>query len=288
MHVLIPIKVDDTVLTSSNVAENDYLAWSGSTTYAVGSRVMVLSSHSIYESVSSGNVGNNPTTDDGTNWVFWNKTERWRAFDESLSGGVTNSGGISYTLTVPSTVDGLAIIGLQDATSVSVNVRNASNVSVQTLTQSGFAQGAVNRRPILFTGLLATVDYRLVITVNGTDPFLLQIVPGLIRTLGISQAGTEVGFQDNSSIERDEFGNAQLIRRSFFDTATFQFAVRKGNLQYVKTAIAGRRAVSSFWYTDPDDMLDAAAVYGFPSGTLSVPLEANGYHFASLDIEGMT
>jgi len=70
MKVIEPITITNTILSSSNVAENDYTAWSSGTSYSIGDKVMVVgTTHKNYESKTNSNLGNDPTTDDGTNWI---------------------------------------------------------------------------------------------------------------------------------------------------------------------------------------------------------------------------
>jgi hypothetical protein len=98
MDIIRPVVVTDAVLDSSNVPENDYAEWDVATAYTVGNRVILLSTHRIYEAVGS-STGVNPATDDGTNWLNIGATNRWKAFDQKISDPVTQLESISYTLT---------------------------------------------------------------------------------------------------------------------------------------------------------------------------------------------
>lgn len=56
MKIIRPMTVNDAALTSSNVTEADYAAWSAATVYAIGTRVTVIAAdvHKIYESLAGG------------------------------------------------------------------------------------------------------------------------------------------------------------------------------------------------------------------------------------------
>ncbi len=91
LTVVKPASITDAVLINTDVAEADYPVWSASTTYAVGSRVILVSTHKIYESLQNANLNNSPATAT----AFWNEvtpTNRWKLFDLSNSTQTTKSG----------------------------------------------------------------------------------------------------------------------------------------------------------------------------------------------------
>jgi len=139
MKMIVPITVNDAVLTSSNIAETDYAAWNSGTTYAVNARVIVTATHSVYQSIQSGNTNNDPVTDSAletpTWWVRVGATNRWKAFDSVIQDRAVRSGGISYELDVSSRADGIALFNL-DATSVRVRVDDPSNLRRNILTST--------------------------------------------------------------------------------------------------------------------------------------------------------
>ena len=49
MKLIRPVTVTNSILTSSNVPETDYTAWSGATAYTQGVRCILVSTHKIYE-----------------------------------------------------------------------------------------------------------------------------------------------------------------------------------------------------------------------------------------------
>ena len=51
MKMIVPITVSDSNLTSTTLAEDDYAVWSASTVYATGTRVILVSTHKVYESL---------------------------------------------------------------------------------------------------------------------------------------------------------------------------------------------------------------------------------------------
>src|SRR6056297_1405470 len=123
MDIIRPVTVDNTILVSSNVTEDDYAEWASGTTYADGDRVIVIgTTHKVYESLVGSNTGNDPTTDDGTNWLELGATNRWKAFDQKISDQVENTTSIEYTFNDTSSyVTSLVLFGLE-GTSATVKV----------------------------------------------------------------------------------------------------------------------------------------------------------------------
>ena len=60
--VVSPLTITDAMLTTSNVAETDYSAWSSGATYALDDRVILTSTHKVYQSLQAGNTNKDPLT----------------------------------------------------------------------------------------------------------------------------------------------------------------------------------------------------------------------------------
>lgn len=88
MRVIPPLTITDSNRTSSNLdepASGEPAAWLVGTTYAADDTVFVASTHRIYTSVQGSNLGNDPTTDDGTWWIETAPTNAWAMFDNTVS-----------------------------------------------------------------------------------------------------------------------------------------------------------------------------------------------------------
>ena len=85
MKLIQPTTVTDSKLTSSNVTENDYAAWSNSTTYTVGQKVIVIATHKIYECLINNKNKYPPDYTSGTlpEWLDLGATNKWKMFDQS-------------------------------------------------------------------------------------------------------------------------------------------------------------------------------------------------------------
>ena len=56
LKVIPPVTITDSILLSSSVPETDYAAWNSGTTYSIGNRVILTSTHKIYESLQNSNL----------------------------------------------------------------------------------------------------------------------------------------------------------------------------------------------------------------------------------------
>jgi hypothetical protein len=97
LQLLRMIGITDAVLVASSVAEDDAVAWAAGTTYPAGARVIKVAAHRIYESLTGGNVGNDPATGVGK-WLDVGPTRRWAMFDQALGSVTTDGTAIEVTL----------------------------------------------------------------------------------------------------------------------------------------------------------------------------------------------
>lgn len=110
MKLIRPTTLTDAMLNSSTAAENDYAVWSSSTAYAVGSRVILTSTHRKYEALAA-STGVNPASDP-TKWLDLGPTNRWAMFDARVGTATTRAGSLQVVL-APGAADGLALIDIE-------------------------------------------------------------------------------------------------------------------------------------------------------------------------------
>lgn len=299
MFIVPPYALTDSDLSSSNLAENDHSAWDASTTYDDGDRVIVTSTHRIYESVQGSNLDNDPTTDDGTWWVDVSATNRWKPFDQTISDQAEGSGSITYSIDLSSFMDTVTFFGLA-ASQVTVEVMDGSDTvfsETQTAADDSeiidwytFFTADVEPEPeLIFDQISGLSGYTLNITIgDGTDaaPKVGQIVFGKSYRLGTSLDGTEIGIEDFSIKSEDQFGNLSVTQRGFADLVNFQFSFTTETARRVKRILSDNRATPCVYYADPDIADYGATVFGFYEDFL-VPLSAGGTSFGSLDVRGL-
>jgi len=302
MDIIKPVTVTNSILTSSNVAENDYSEWSSSTTYADGDNVIVIgTTHKVYESLVGSNLNNDPTTDDGTNWLEIGSTNRWKAFDQKISDQVTNLNTIEYQFNSADTnVTAVSFFGLS-GNSVNVTVTDSTdgevynedfslldNSEIVDLFTYFFAEQGV-KTEALFTGIPPYLNSDVEVTITadtGTNAKVGQIVFGFLSNFGLTTYGTSVGIEDYSRKETDAFGNFIITERAFAKLVDYDVRLETGKARTVQNTLANFRATPLVYIGSEDEAL-AAIVYGFYR-RFDITLEGPAYSFAAIEVEGLT
>lgn len=302
MDIIKPITVTDSVLTSTNIAENDYAEWNSATTYAIGDNVISVTTHRIYESVTASNLNNDPTTDDGTNWLNIGATNRWKAFDNYISDPVTNTTSIQYTLTppngsIPSAVALLNLKGISANVTVTDSVDGeVYNTDIALLDNRNivdwytyFFEEQVQREEALFLDIPPYIGAVVSVTVQeevGQTAELGQLVFGFLSDVGLTVYGTSIGIEDYSIKSRDAFGNAIIVERNFSQTVDFDVKFETQNARKIQKTLAALRATPVV-YLGSTDVSYGTLVYGFYR-RFDITLETPSYAFASIEVEGLT
>ena len=275
--MIVPFAVTDGNLVSSNVPENDYPAWAAPTSYAQGARVISTATHLVYESVSDGNIGNNPTVAANipTHWLVVGSTNRWRAFDTSLGQSTTNVGDINYAIGVITRMDAVAFIGLV-ATSVRVVVRNPSGAvtydqSTELLDVSDITDwldfvtfdGAFDNETV-FENISAVAGSDLEITISTLNGIaeVSEVIAGKAEQLGIVLAGTRSGFTDYSRRVVDDFGNITIVKRPTARRAEWEISFPTRANRRIQRALEEARGAPAFFYPGANMTDFYISVYG--------------------------
>ena len=298
MRVIDPVKITDSILTDSNVPENDFAAWNVATSYTTGQKVILVSTHRVYEALQS-TTGDDPATDDGTTWLDIGATNRYRAFDGSIESQTERSESILYEFTVDGNYQGLALLNLVGAqatiditdpiegvqpTRTILLLDNSDVIDWFTYFYAPIVQledVIVSDLPI-YNGAVVTVEITAL-----TDVKIGQLVLGVDKILGTSTTGGVLGIEDFSTKQKDEFGRTFILERAFANTVSFQFAFPIGRARNVRATLADLRAKPAVYYTKQSLVEYGANVYGFPTD-FRINLETTKVAFAILEIEGLT
>jgi hypothetical protein len=304
-----PIAITDAMLVTTgsppatNVPENDYPEWDGGspgTTYAEGDRVILTSTHKIYESLQDGNLNKDPTTET-TWWIEVGPTNRWAVFDTSVSTQTAQSTNITYTLEPGIGINTLAILNLNDATEINIQITSPSAGSPGIVYSETVDLGlsvnfsdwynwffATRSRPTQYitTTLPVYVDGILEIEIlGGTDLAVGVIVIGQQQRFGRGiRLGARVGIQDYSRKETNEFGEAVLVQRAFAKKANFDLFIDKAEVDTLQNYLTILRAVPALWIGSTE--YESTTIFGFYKNfdvLLSYPEHAD----CELEIEGL-
>lgn len=286
------------MMAYSNVPENDAPDWSATTTYQQGDRVIY--EHRVYESVQGANAGHTPGAPDSlTWWLDTGATNRWRAFDGTLSPSTTMPDEVVYRITMTGRMDAVAVFGLIGS-SISVVVKDGSGAIVSqsdrplmtTRTITGwwdyfFAPFSVNPS-VVFWDLPLFTGYSVEITILGATASVAEIIIGKTIYLGETLTETTMGFRDFSIKERDAWGGWSVVQRGYSRAIDFRFSLPQEDVSRVFAAVTKNRAKMAVFDSGPNAGIVPLTVLGFINEDgISIPITTN-ICFATLSVEGIT
>lgn len=302
MQVVAPIQVTDATLTSVNVSETDNPEWDPSTSYPIGAAVMVSvvepDIHKNYESLVGANLGNQPWTDDGTNWLELGPTNAWAMFDNGTSTQTTNPESIVVEVTAGEIINTVALLNISGQ-SVQIEVTDpieglVYDETIQLVSDSGINDWyayyftPIDRRTNLVDLNLpaySAATIRVTLLEPGGTAAIGVLAFGTAITLGETDYGSSVGILQFGRKEIDEFGNFQIVDRGFSDRGDFTVAIEPRRTAYVKRTLTQLRTTPAIWIGDPE--FEETFIYGYYRD-FDIVLSSPALNFCSLLIEGLT
>lgn len=296
--LIIPKQITDSNFSSSNVPENDYAAWSSSTTYTLGQYVILGAPyHKVYQSVNgTGNLNKNPATE-STYWVEVSPTNRWKMFDQSGGTITTNPDSIVVTFTASK----LTAIAFLDVTCASIQVTGSyAGTTFYDVTQYGTDQAIINNWYDYFTAessrssvlvflnvpYVSNATFTVTISNPGTTAACGNMVWGVYQELGKTQYGATVGITDYSKKNVDEFGKVTLVQRAFSQKMDAKLYVENTAVDPLRKTLTGIRATPCLWLGAPDNF-ESTTLYGYYKD-FSIDIAYPTYSVCSLSLEGLT
>lgn len=299
LTVVRPLEVTPSMLVSSSVPETDYPAWDAGTTYANGERVIVAAKHRVYQSTADANTGNDPTVPVSIKWVEVGSTNRWKAFDKSVSTQAQQADSISYRIKPGSAITSVNLLNLTGATSARVRVVAPGEVTVydktvalaRTPVETGWwAWFFGDRRTptqVLLQDLTSYPTADILIDIEGTaDLGVGVIILGQLRrfSLGVKM-GARVGIQDYSTKSRNDFGDIIVVERAFAKRANFSMLLTAGEVDALHLFLSGVRATPCLWIAT--QRYESTTVYGFYKN-FDIVISYAMYSDCDLELEGLT
>lgn len=226
MRVIPPIDITDAKLVSSSVPEDDYAEWDVGTTYALGDKVILTSTHKVYESVQAGNTGHAPTDETTEVPVWWldlGYTNRWKMFDLYRNTQTAGATYIEIEVELGERVDSVALVGLAGDTAtitmVSDNVVVYSKVIALTIRQTSswydyFFESFGILPAVAAFDLPPFTNATITVRIDGAlGAACGSIVFGKSEYLGQVELQAVSDALNFSVVERDAFGNSTLVPR---------------------------------------------------------------------------
>jgi hypothetical protein len=279
MKVLKTLVITDTNLTSSTVAEADHAAWLVGTTYAIGDRVIVLSSHKIYQSLQNSNTGNDPLDDpqnDPDNlpvwWVEVSATNRWKVFDGLRNNQAVDAAPMTYVITPDVVTDGIALLNAdaQDidviVTFDAVEVYNQNFPMVSRVVSDWyefFFKPFQQKRNIYIDGLPPLIGAEITVTLNrdAGDVSLGILAAGNSLFIGDAVYGAVSDVRSFSRTEPNQFGNTFLVRRDPKVLTKKRVVADKALTTFLFELREDLESVTSVWSTVDDQTSDFFNAY---------------------------
>lgn len=286
LSVLSPVTITSSMLTSSTVPESDYAAYNAGTTYTTGDRVISTTTHRVYESLRTGNVGKDPT--DITNrvgtapwWLDLSPTNRWAMFDGIVS---TKTIGATPLTVVINNIrfNSFYLAGL-DAAQLRYVIKDFSGGTVikdvtVSLEDSSppdyyeyFYDPYKRMTDYLVSGLDSYASSEITITLSQSAGNVSCgiLALGDLRPLGTTLMGATAKPKTTSYIKIDEYGNNVIKRRKSAKdmqvTALLELADANNTLE----AITELLDVPCVWVATDGALYSGLRVYGLGSADLA-------------------
>lgn len=296
LKIVKPQPVTDAVLIETDVPESSHPVWSAGTSYALGARVHLVSTHKVYESTIAGNIGNDPAST--VQWVEVGPTNRWAVFDRSNSTATTKSTSFFYRLLPSGAFNAVALLGLVGAQTLLVRVTHPTlglifdrTVGLTGLPeQVGWWEWFFGQRigPSLsvMTDLPGLPGSELRVDVTGATNLAAGVLLfGSAKDIGLLvQQGARLGIQDYSRKETNEFGDLVLVQRAFAKRATFDVPIKAEFLDESINFLTSIRATPCLFIAP---RYESGVIYGFYK-EFDVNIAYAAVSECSLQVEGLT
>ena len=297
MRVIKSVVTTDTILTSSNIPEDEYPAWVSGTSYTALDKVIY--EHKIYERVVTG-AGTTPPDLDQINWLDDGYTNRYRMFDNIISSVSSKMGGIEFTLTPNQIINGIALLNV-NASTVRVVMNDPIEGVVYDRTKGLRSSSNVIDyysyffAPLINLGDLDTAIFldlpnkpTATITVYVSSGVGLvevgEVVYGVQSIVGRTNYGTAIGITSYSRKDTDEFGKVTVVKRKNSKYADYDIDIDNTNLAFVQRLFQDIDSVPCVFIGNPE--MEELIVYGFYKdfkATISFPTVSK----CTLRVEGL-
>lgn len=201
-----------------------YQVYSGATTYALGDRVLSTSTHTVYESLIAGNVGNAVT--DTTKWLVIGSTNKYAMFDMLRSAPTEVRETLTVVITPGERVDAFSIFNMY-GTQLTVSMTSATGGgTVYTYTEDITTRIVTDWYDYFYSPFSNRLnEFRIELPPYSDGVITVTLTPleGTVRIgalvfgtavyLGMAQYSAESDVLNFSTVERDVFGNATLTQR---------------------------------------------------------------------------
>lgn len=298
MKVIRPIPITSSKVLSSTATEL-YSAWSGSTTYALGDRVIY--GENVYESLVASNLDKVPDTS-ANDWLDMGANNKMSMFDTQVNTQTTatesltvvfrpgstfnavaflNVVGSQITVTVKDSVDGNIVY--TDTMSLDYSTDNVIDWYTYFFEDFDFLTEAFFQNIPPYSGGVVEV----VITTGPGNPVAIGAVcVGSVIDLGDTQYGLGYGIRDYSIKETDEFGMTRFVERNFSKKMSPKLLLANTRLNYVTKTLQNLRAVPTVYIGVDDSKFQSTVIFGFLKDW-NIEISYPNHSLISLEVDGL-
>jgi hypothetical protein len=228
---------------------------------------------------------------------------KWAMFDTYNTTQTSRASNIEVQIAPGTRVDTVALLNLSGASSVRIQANNGSTYYDQTfsLTETAFADdwyaGTYSethyKNRFAVSNITPNSGTTLTITISGSGTvYCGSCIVGLSKEIGGAEYGAEVGIDDYSLIERDDYGTLTITQRDYNDRGDFSLFVPKEKNAAILSLITGYRATPALWLMVPDDTVvgdwdGPGIIYGIPTSFKSLIREPSHVWY-NLELTGLT
>ena len=299
MKLIKPVPITTSVLTSTNVPENDYAEWVYGTEYAVGTRVIRTSFHRVYECIKIDNALQSPSLVDSIYWLEISKTNRWKMFDAGWGSQTAIATPLTFNLSPVVIINSLALLNVA-ATSITVTVTNILSATIYNKTfamtvMAGvsdwymyFYQDFIFKSDLVITDIPSVSKALINVTINNTGGTAKcgNCVIGTYYDIGDTQYGASAGIVDYSGKQTDTFGNTTVVKRTYAKRMNTNLMINNDIVDDVFNLLATYRSTPLVWL-GAESLYTSLIVYGFYKD-FDINIAYPDYSSCSLTIEGLT
>lgn len=299
MKLIRPTEITDSILTSSNVTEDDYSEWAIGTAYATDDLVIVTDSgvHKVYEATRA-TTGDYPP-DNSDDWLEISSTNKWKMFDSIVGSQTTNADTIEVSI-VSNLSDSLAFINVT-AGEITVILTDPTDGEVYNETKLLVTTSNVVD---LYTYFFEPINYvtdavftnippygaatlSVVIDATGSEAACGAMVIGKITSLGCTQWGASIGITDYSVKTADDFGNYTVLQRAFSKEGSFSTVLTNSMLGTALSTLEAYRSTPAVWIgTEVEYLTSPLLIYGYYK-EFTFGVEYAGETTCEIEIEGL-
>ena len=274
-----PIVITESMIVSSNLADEAYPEFDPAATYAQGALVIKASTHHFYESLVDANFNNEPTTEsDPLNPSYWldrGATNRFRMFDKKISAQSSRLSNITFTLLPNALANSLILLNVAGLT-INVQVNDPADGSVvynktySLRSRDGITsyylwcfERITRRDKLILTDLPFFLGAPITVSISAPGETVAcgECIIGQSRQIGLLRLGGQFGINDYSSKQTDTFGNKTVKQGGYSRTGSMLMWLDNNQVDAVDKLLSDYRATPIVCIGD--ESMGISIIYGF-------------------------